>query len=268
VDYSELPPSPALSHLIKTYWFLESGNDFTKPGPQRIFPDGCMELIIHFGDAFLKQKSGITAQQSSAFVFGQLESHLELIPSSRMGVMGVKFHPQGFSSFTKLPLITIKNQEVSLNDLFGRNACDIHDKIAEAKNALQRVKIMEASLMKEMRRTKISNGVTAFIVNDIHQSRGLLSVGSLVKKYHISEKKLERLFNQQVGLSPKSFSRIVRFQQVFRLVSSSTNLTELALNAGYFDQAHFIREFRSFTGLSPRQYFSRDNGFTQLFLDD
>jgi len=260
-------PSPYLSPYIKNYWFLETGKEIFDE-PQRIFPDGCMECIIHYGEPPIRKLDDCLQRQQTAFVFGQLKSYMELIPSSSMGIMGIRFFPHGLSAFTKTPLNELKQNEVSLVDMFGKSAQTIAEQIASCVNTEDRIAVMERFLMAQLRHGIPQFQMMSEVLKEIVKHSGDISINYLVKKYKLSEKHIERIFLQNVGIGPKLFSRILKFQNVFKLATESDSLTKLGLHAGYFDQSHFIREFRAFTGYSPREYFSKDVQFTQLFLDN
>jgi AraC-like DNA-binding protein len=268
VIFSEHKPAYLLSPYIKTYWFLEGNLPVEALQPERIFPDGCMELIIHYGDAFQKLTGEKCEKQANGFLFGQLEEYIELIPSSQTGVMGVKFFPDGLSHFTTIPVVALKNQAVELRHIFPKGAADLICAVSEVKDMTTRAKMMDKFLLNHLQPANRNEGLVQSMLTDIYDNGGATPVTQLIKKYHCSERQIERIFAQEVGLSPKNFSRIVRFQQVFKMAPSAGSLTRLALEAGYFDQAHFSREFKSFTGLSPRQYFNGRFEFSALFIDD
>ena len=133
MTYFEHTPSFLLSPYIKTYWFLEGKLPQEALQPERIFPDGCMELIVHYGEAFQQLTGNKLEKQASVFVFGQLEEFIELVPAAATGVMGVKFFPNGLAHFSSVPVNEIKHQAVELQHIFKTGGQQLLTKISEAK---------------------------------------------------------------------------------------------------------------------------------------
>jgi AraC-like DNA-binding protein len=102
----------------------------------------------------------------------------------------------------------------------------------------------------------------------MNDSKGQVTIESLSKEFNISARQLERKFSSAVGLSPKFFTRIIRFQNIFRLVQNKqiNSLTMLSYESGYYDQAHFIKDFKEFSGINPRSFFNQEHDLTDLFL--
>jgi len=263
--YSELSPSQLLSAYVRKYWFLEGISD-NGTNVERILPDGCTELIIHYGQPFRKIDGNKQKQQETAFVFGQLDRFIDLIPEKNIGVMGVRFHPWGLNQFIKIPAANLKGEAVSLKDLFGNAEQELVDKILESTNSKQKAGIMDIFLLNHFK-NKASYSRISSIIDQIKQQQGSLSIDRLTSMTGNSERQLERYFYNEIGLSPKSFSRIIRFQNVLRLATRARNLTDLALSAGYYDQAHFSREFTDIAGNCPRNYFKGEKGINGLFFE-
>lgn len=269
LNYSTFSPSSRLAPYVKAYWFLEGVLPLEALHPERIFPNGCMELIIHYGDAFQKLTGDAKEQQANAFVYGQLQEYIELVPGAVTGVMGVQFYPNGLAHFTNLPVGELKQQEVGLLHIFKHGSAQLADAVATAKTAREKVGIMEQFLLGNLIDHKKHNSIQVqAMIQDIYQAKGCIPVRYLMQQYHMSERQIERLFAAEVGLSPKNFSSIIRFQQVFKLASYADSLTSLSLDAGYFDQAHFAREFKAYSGYTPRQFFKGRYALTSFFLDE
>ena len=264
--YSELKPSHLLANTVRKYWFLEGHINSEEIDVERILPDGCTELIIHYGKPFKIVNENGPVLQETAFVFGQLQRFIDLLPANHIGVMGVRFHPWGLNQFIKIPSAELKGEAVSLKNLFGDSQQKLVDEIFVANNSTQRAGIMDEFLIARYRH-KINNEKLSGLIDQIHQHRGSLSVDELTRLSGNSERQLERSFHAGIGLSPKAYSRIIRFQNSLRLASHARNLTDLALNAGYYDQAHFTREFTDIAGHTPRNYFKGEKGMNNLLME-
>lgn len=172
----------------------------------------------------------------------------------------VYISPLLLSRMISLPMDQISDSSLGLEDLFPKEM--ISRLIADCEEADR--KGQEASLTLEKFRNllPIREEKEKFLteaVRKIKSSFGELGIKGLAEDLGVSQSSLERGFRSRVGLSPKEFAGLVRFRNIFRFYNSSSSLTELALEAGYYDQAHFIREFRKKTGFSPKQWFRRNS---------
>lgn len=255
-----------LAPYVKCYWMVEA-EAMSGPGePERVMPDGCMEMIIHYGDRFQLIQDGQKETQSRAFVFGQIERFIDMMPSGRSGMIGVRFQPFGLQAFLDIPILHLNGHAVDLVDLFGREGRDLENRVLGATSFEQRARCVEQFLLLKFSNHQ-ADPLIAHTIRSMSRNHGLTSMEALAMEHRLSVRTLERRFRQSAGLAPKTFARIFRFQNVFRLMEThpSIKLTQLALEAGYYDQAHFIREFREFAGMTPRAYFSNDHHFTDYF---
>ncbi len=265
--YREFQPHTVLKKYIHCYWILENYCKPDAPEPQRILPDGSMELIFHFKDPVQRRTNGAGFElQAPATVSGQIKHFIQLQLTGKMGVLGVRFRPAGALPFLRMSMSELAEKVHSVDLIWGRIGKELIEQVLSASRHRQRIQFIEKFLLKSIERPN-SDALVSETVSEIVRCGGELTVDDLMRKMKISARQLERRFNEHVGLSPKRFSRIVRFQNIFRIASqqATRNLTEVSHHAGYYDQAHFIREFKEFSGLLPSEYFSREHSLTECF---
>lgn len=230
--YCENPPANSLlAPYVRFVWTLSAD---TRIDPQIVVPDGCPELIFQFGDDFLLHQDAHTAiVQPRAFVFGQLEQAILIQPAGpHVDVLGVRFHPAGLSAFTSVPQHTLKGRMVSCVDLWNA--------VPEFTDAVPREATVEQFLMQRLKPRPDP------------------------RREDLSSRQNRRRFLDAVGLTPKRFDRIQRLQAAMARLKE-TGLADAALAAGYFDQAHFTRDFRDFTGQTPAQFIREPHAFSDFF---
>ncbi len=268
MHYQTYPPDPALKSVIRCFWTLE-GPAESKPERQRIVPDGCMELIIHYGDHYQQfLKDGSAFVQPRSFVFGQITSPLEIAPTGTSGIVAARFEPDGFSSFYSFKATQMENRAVPLTDLFGEEGMLLEQKVLDAHTTESRIGILQQFLLEHVRNPVLIDRITSSSVELLLQLRGQVNVETLAEKQGISRRQLERRFADTIGLSPKQLSKMVRLQAAFKALERGAydSLAALAAEAGYFDQAHFIKDFREFTGMSPSQFYADNLRLSSFFI--
>lgn len=267
--YQELKPSAQLQSIVKCYWTLEKSSfspiSMTK---EKVFPDGCPEIIFHYGDQFTKHAKGEHSCQPKAFLHGQIKEYIEISSTGKIGVFGVRLYPWALGTLTDIPIYELTNHELGLRTLWPHDANTLIDRIMLSSCQYQRARHVESFILDRLKHSRkidpcITNGVLL-----IQRSKGLIKTEDLAEKSNLSARQLERRFRTAVGLGPKSFANIVRFQNVLKLAEQgfSGNLTNVAYQAGYFDQSHFIKDFKRFSGTNPGKYFSSEHGISDYFF--
>ncbi len=270
MTYRTYPPDPALARYIQCYWTLESEGP-PVPARERIFPDGCMELVFHCGDLFKKYRNGgIAHVQPRSFVHGQLTEFIEIEPTGKTGIFSVRFQPGGLRPFISPDISELTGLEVGLRELWNKDGEILEDRILNTRNDQQRIAVLESFLLTRLNEKKQPDSLIEHCLQSMLAGGGALPVQQLADELNITRRHLERKFLSTVGIRPKLLSRIIRFQHTLRLIESRqfTNLTMTAYGGGFYDQAHFIKDFKAFTGLNPGQYFSEDAAWSRYLIFD
>jgi AraC-like DNA-binding protein len=267
MNYQTFVPAADLSTFIKCYWTLESPAE-ANPGIQRIVPDGCMEMIFHYGDLYKQyREDGSFLIQPRCFVFGQITQPLDIEPTGDTGIFAVRFFPDGFTPFATLPLQQMENKAVSLQVLFGNDGVAIENDLLSAATSEARIGIIEKFLLQRLVLPEAIDRIAKSSVEVLMQLNGQLSVGELSDQLNIHRRQLERRFSAVIGLSPKQLAKIIRLQSTLKLLAKKqfTSLTAIAYEGEYYDQAHFIRDFKEFTGMSPKKFYAESLTMSALF---
>jgi AraC-like DNA-binding protein len=267
MNYPIIEPNQDLSALVKCYWTLESPKEKT-PTRNTIVPDGCMKLIFHYADSYKHyNESGHCTTLPRCFLIGQLTRPYEVEPTGETGTFFVCFHPNGFLPFTTIPIKDMENTAVPLEKLFGQEGQAIEQKILNAHSTSERIELIEAFLLNRLADTEIIDHILKSTVETILTANGQLSVEELSKQTNINRRQLERKFSSAIGLSPKQLSKTIRLQATLKVLLNKkiTNLTDLAYENEYYDQAHFIKDFKEFTGLTPKEFYGEDLKMSLIF---
>lgn len=257
MNHQSIKPSTNLAPLIKSYWTLESLKEET-PVKNTIVPDGCMKLIFHYGDLYSHYNNeGNCNVLPRCFLIGQLTQPFEVEPTGRTGTFFVCFHPNGFLPFATFPIKEMENKAVTLDKLFGEGGEEMEQSILNANSTSDRIAIIEAFLLNRLKESKAFDNIVKSTVETILTANGQLSVDELSRQNNTSRRQLARKFSSDIGLSPKQLSKTIRLQATLKvlLTKKVTSLTDLAYESEYYDQAHFIKEFKEFTGLTPKEFY-------------
>ncbi|MCM3875188.1 MAG: helix-turn-helix domain-containing protein [Thermoanaerobaculia bacterium] len=267
MDYREVRPSPPLARFLECFWFLSAEDAGGAPAEQ-VLPDGCTELIVHFGDPFRRVTTGGDSEaQPRAFFVGEMTRPLVVGPSGRVGTMGIRFRPGGAFPFLGLPLSELSDHIVALDVLWGRAARDLEEALLEATSDAARVAIAESFLLKRLVGARRDLAVEE-VLRAIIAARGRGHVRAYAARVGLGPRQIERRFLAGVGLGPKVFSRVIRFQNLLRVSRRAEGWAAAAAACGYFDQSHLVRDVRDFAGVSPSNLLRRAGDFSRHFVSD
>ena len=266
--YEEFRPAEALARFVKCFWVLESAGP-NSAAAERILPDGCTEMVFHLGDPFDQHNiDGTTERQPLALLIGQMRRHLLIKPTGRVRVLGVRFWPGGAYPFLTLPQDEIAGRVIALDSIWGALSSELHSRIGDAATSANSVKQVETVLLAKLNNFRRPDDGVMNAIALILRSGGCLPIESLAEGMGVSLRRLDRTFNTRVGLTPKTLCRLVRFQRVFKVLEERQNgrdWVQIALDCGYYDQSHFIKEFSAFAGKGPTAYFAEQNAMSELF---
>jgi AraC-like DNA-binding protein len=260
--YLERAPHPALAPYVWRLWYCSQAD-----GPRHreiVLPSGRLEIVISLARDYLTDcgdhLDGPSSRSSAALLVG-VYSHYQVIDSSDLsGLIGVVFRPGGATPFFEDRMQLFTNCETPLEDLWGCSMRALRDRLREAATPEAKFSLLEGSLLERLSRTlhPERNRVVDFALTKLHGSRGVATVGGLTRETGLSARRLLQLFDEHVGVSPKLYCRIQRFQLAVRRLHRGDDLpwAELALGCGYYDQSHFANDFRAFSGISPTTYSS------------
>lgn len=265
--YKEYIPNPILAPYVKCIWTLEVSGMPGMTHREKVLPDGCMELIFHYGDLFQQYRSDKPELQPRSFLHGQMKAYIEIGPTGNTGMIAARFYPHGLAAFINMPVNELTDSVTDVASLFGKEARSVEEQLGNTDDENKRVALLHTFLTKRLKPASVKTTIAANAARSIMATSGTTTIHQLAADACMSERQLERIFLSSVGISAKTFSKITRFQHSIRAAQNGrqTTLTQLAYENGYYDQAHFTRDFKTFAGMSPTQYFSEIHALADLF---
>jgi AraC-like DNA-binding protein len=263
--YREIQPTPALARFVECFWTLENDGGTASAQPERLLPDGCVELILNFGERFREHKdNGKEEPQPQHLLVGQMTRPILIAPTGSVQLLGIRFHPGGTFPFFRIPMEELTNRVTDLEALASEFQKDLV-RCGDKMSFLLKIAAVEKLLVERVRSCKHESRLVN-LVTRIVQHGGQVSVDQLASDAGVSNRQLERRFLLEVGIGPKLLCRILRFQQIFRAVDrDDEGWAAVAANCGYYDQAHLIRDFREFARQTPVLLFENSSALTESF---
>jgi AraC-like DNA-binding protein len=257
--YRTYQPRSPLSQFIEVLWMREGDN--LPQSQSRLLPIGSMELVINLHEdripLFDCHSRAPIGSTNGSMLCGAHSQGFIINNESKLSVMGVHFKPGGNASFFSLPAGELHNQRVSLDELWQGRAAELRERLLEASTWEARFLVLERFLLMVMQPSDRYPAVD-FALRQFERSPAS-TVSAVTDKVGFSARHFNKIFRDQVGLTPKLFCRIRRLQQVLDLISSKDQVdwTDIAIACGYFDQAHFIHDFRMLADCTPTEYLAQ-----------
>ncbi len=253
-------PDPRLGAHVRGYQgFTESRAGVLR---RREVPSGDVVLIVNFGPALRlidPREPTAPAVYRNAFVAGLHESYVLTESTGRSDGMQVNFTPIGAHLFLGLPMDALANRAVEFDDLPGTMARRLAAELRDAPTWEIRFAALDSIIAARLAEAPAPWAGVAWAWHNLNKAGGCLSIGSMSAQLGCSRKHLIAQFRKQIGLPPKRLARILRFSRVIRLLERDDRMcwAEIAHACGYYDQAHFIKDFREFAGSTPREFVPR-----------
>ncbi|HEY2069570.1 MAG TPA: helix-turn-helix domain-containing protein [Rhizomicrobium sp.] len=256
---------PPLDPFVETLWYWEG--DMPGHAKDTIMASGHMGILINLkqdalywydGDRFARRNTlkgiSLCGTQSTAFAIDAHQPHM----------MGVRFRAGGAFPFFAAPSREFRDTHVSLGDAWGADAERLHQRLVQAPTPEDKLAILETALLTLAPRSLARHPVVAMALTRMSRRR-VNSVAALAAEAEMSHKKFIRIFTEEVGFTPKTFLRVARFRRVLEAIHLAPEVDwgDAVEQGGYFDQSHFIRDFRQFSGLTPTEYLIRRGPYLQ-----
>ncbi len=243
VGYSEEKPHPALSNYVACYWRLQSAQQLSESFAYRVVPDGCIDIVCDAQDFNEFRLMGFTT----------IPSIFEL--GNNFCYVGIRFMPAAFPFLFNVNASAFTNAHEDLFDVVPLLAKDLAEHLDGPTKIKKMKDVFDSILLQKLKSFNHSEDKRLYnAINIVLRSNGNIHLTSDVDT-GISQRQLRRLFQFYIGDTPKAFSKVVRFQHFLKLLSSPPSAAnhKIFLDAGYYDQPHFNKEFKAFFGLTPKQ---------------
>ena len=256
ISFHHIPSQP-LRQFAKLFWYYSG---FVQSHPkERLLPDGAMSLVVNLredhGRLFDPSNHHKARVIRGHVISGARAEYFVIDTQNMVDTIGVHFHPGGAFPFFKMPAGELTGQSLSLDQLWGSDGSDLRVRLLHAPTPQQKFQVLERWLMERLAKPLERDPVVSYALRSF-QSSTAMPVSSVVDRIGMSQRSFIGRFTAEVGLTPKVFSRVLRFQRALHGIAAQDAIdwAHLALDCGYYDQAHFIHDFQAFSGITPATY--------------
>lgn len=255
--FKVLPPADALRHRVRYYWILI--DDSQSPQiDEYLAPDGFEEIIFSYAEGFRREEicAGETQRGivRGSYVVASKSCGVTCSRIGRLAMIGIKLWPQTLHSVLRQPLHELAGKPIALGDIQSPVLEELEDRLFGAESARAVKSILDEWMLRSM--PTDASDLLSYSIGELFASRGTLSIDELIGRCGVHYRTLEKAFRERVGLPPKTLAKVLRFKHAFSSLSAKADAGRLgALECGYYDQSHFCKEFKLFTGSTPTRFF-------------
>jgi AraC-like DNA-binding protein len=244
-----------LAGLVGQIWLFDGTMTCLR---ERTFPNGMLEIIVHLGPRYsVVESAGRWLCPTSCLTGLQLRHLVVEAPATRTRVLGIRLTPAGAYAVLSRPMHALASLTVDMEDVVGRNAHELVSACHEAADGERSVAAAAAWIESRLERSCRLDPAIAWMLDEIRRCRGAVSIKRLQEKSGWSKTRLVSTFSTQVGVSPKQYARVIRFSRALQQIhAASHTLSEVAADAGYYDQPHMNSEFKELSGFTPTEFLS------------
>jgi AraC-like DNA-binding protein len=253
--YLEQQPAAPLRSCVRTLWYARAPQ--VAHQRERILPNGSVQVIFNLArDFILDIRESAEQRVAPALVVGARATY-EIVDTSDMAdLIGIAFEPGGFAAFVSDPVDAFTQRSISLDDAWGSWSRELRPRLQEAPSPAERLALLESLLLAMFRDRLARDPRVDFALNRFALRADMSTVREVACETGWSERRFSQVFREQVGLTPKVWCRLRRFQRALHQLHSGVEVrwAEIALDCGYYDQSHFANEFRAFSGVDATAY--------------
>lgn len=254
--YQIYPPPPALAHIVRFYWVYEIDGIGGQPYVYRSLASGMAEMVFHYKGRFSELDHDGHPANDFSHLHAQTGKSRRFETLEDFGIFGAYLYPDALPQLTGHSAQQLTDQMPDLVAVWGAQGRILEEQIMAAADDQNRCALLSRFLLRRLQDARQPDLRAQAAIHAAIRGDGLTTVQGLADTFNLSPRQLERQFAAHAGFSPKRFLRILRFQAaVAHYGDRNLPLTDIALACGYYDQAHFIHDFKQFSGYTPREFF-------------
>jgi AraC-like DNA-binding protein len=245
--YQEHRPNPLLLPYIETYWtssgFVEGKELF------KVLPDGCVDILFSFAP---------TSPRDNLIPFlphiiGTMTTYSEVCYQGQVDMLGIRFKPAGITAFICIPIYEFTNLRIDMSLLDSLFDKSFYDSLPEKAHIKDKIAHIDTYFTRKLQYIFELEPRIVYAVDLIRKSQGTISLSKVASQACLSPRHFERKFKTAVGISPKMFSKVTKFEHALSILQrqNNDNLLSIAIDCGYYDHTHLIKDFKALSGDTP-----------------